>query len=335
MSENLNEKYRKIIKFLYDLRGVHYNELEIQIEIQVPKEDILNANVCHVKDNLYRINIFPGCLNLHYKIQNITERYTADDLKYFSKFEEFGAFEHFENDTYREDLNNLFATIILLHIFYHEYGHILAKHIDVSESVYEEYESTRNGSYETQEHEMIADWLSTNFVFGLMFHKLVPNNEIESEEILATLKQITILYWLSLTIEFQIFDSNHMKQINDFSTLTHPHPAVRLYYNIEAMRECMMNILNTYGLDDDQAEEGVKLIIDDLYIYIKSFLQITNTPIDIKKNDLKIIDCYIKLRDIPYKDGLEEKNYTHLIPLPNEYREEIEKYRVSQERSSH
>ncbi len=332
MSENLNERYKTIIEFLEDLCFTYCKALGIQIDINVPKKDDLNASVCYVKEKLYCINIFPGCLNLEYKIENITKRYTSDDLEFFWRVKELRIFERFENDTYREDLNNLFATVILLHIFFHECGHIQAKHVTVSDRMYEEYDSARIGSYATQEHEMVADWLSTTFVYQAMFHAVVRGEKLDSEEIISILKQITVLWWLSLTIEFQIFDSNHMKQVDDFSVLTHPHPAVRLYYNLDAMKESMMDILNIYGLDDVQAEEGVNYIIKELYIYIESFLQITNAPINIKKDDFQIMDCYIKLRDVPYKEKLGD-SFMHLIPLPDEYRDSYEKYKTYVEKN--
>lgn len=241
-------------------------------------------------------------------------------------------FERFEDDTYQEDISNLFATIILLHIFFHECGHIYAKHVNVSGNMYVEYDSTRIGSYEMQEHEMVADWLSTNNIIQGMFYSIVQYDNFEPEEILDILKHILILYWLSLTIEFQIFDSNHMDRIDDYSKLTHPHPAVRLYYNIEAMRESIANILNAYGLDDDQSEVGVNIIIKKLYIWIESFLGITNAPTYFMKNDFQIIDCYIKLRDIPYKNGDKENTCYHLLPLSDEYRKDCEKYRIFQEK---
>ncbi len=332
MSENLNERYKKIIEFLHAVSFSYCNDLGIQIDIEVPTDDQLNACVDRVNDNLYCIKIFPSCLNLDYKIQDITRRYTIDDLQFFWRVNHLVAFEHFKDDTYREDLNHLFATIILLHIFFHECGHISAKHINVSGYIDEEYDSTRKGSYEIQEHEMVADWLSTNYVFRSMFRVIVPYDNFDSEELIAILKQLTVLYWLSLTIEFQIFDSNHMKKMDDFSTLTHPHPAVRLFYNIEAMHESIADILIAYGLDNDQAETGANIIINEMYIYIESFLSITNAPIDIKKFDFQIIDCYIRLRDIPYKNGAVEDTYFHLCQLPDEYREEYEKYKALQKK---
>lgn len=334
MSENLNERYKKIIDFLYNVSASYCDELGIQIEIEIPRDDMLNASVRYVKDNIYHINIYPSCLNLDYLIQNITKRYTADDLQYFWRFKNLSVFERFEDDTYREDLNNLFATIILLHIFYHECGHIYANHVDAFGNIYAEYDSKRIGSYEIQEHEMVADWLSTNNVIQWMFCSIVSHDNYDLEEILSILKHIIIFYWLSLTIEFQIFDSNHMdmKGIDDLSKLTHPLPAVRLFYSIEAMRESIADILKEYGLDDNQSEVGVNTIIEEIYIWIESFLGITDVPIDIKKRDFQIIDCYIKLRDIPYKSGTEKNIYYHLMPLPDEYRKDCEKYGILQEK---
>ncbi len=329
MSGNLNERYKTIIDFFYSASFIYFDELGIQIEINVPKEDKLNASVCRKGANLYCINIFPGCLNLDYKIEDITKRYTSDDLKFFSRIKELSVFERFENDTYREDLNNLFATIMLMHIFFHECGHIVAKHVDIFEGMYEEYDSARLGSYETQEHEMVADWLSTKYVYRAMFYAIVKGDDLDPEEISRILKQITIFWWLSLTIEFEIFDLNYMKQLDDFSTLTHPHPAVRLYYNLEAMKEGMVDILNTYGLDDVRAEKGVQYVIEESFIFITSFLSITDAPINIKKDDFRVIECYIKLRDIPYENGVAD-NFLHLIPLPDEYRAECEKYKFYQ-----
>ncbi len=198
--------------------------------------------------------------------------------------------------------------------------------------MYVEYDSKRIGNYEIQEQEMVADWLSTNNIVQWMFYSIIQYDNFAPEEILAILKHILILNWLSLTIEFQIFDSNHMDEIDDYSKLTHPHPAVRLYYNIEAMRESIANILSLYGLDDNQSEVGVNIIIKEVYIWIESFLGITNAPINIMKNNFQIIDCYIKLRDIPYKNGAKENPYYHLLPLPDGYRKDSEKYRIFQEK---
>lgn len=183
-----------------------------------------------------------------------------------------------------------------------------------------------NGGYEKQEQEMVADWLSTKFLYKSMFFATIGTDKIDFEELLSILEQLTILYWLSLTIEFQIFDSVHTGDVPDYSLLTHPHPAVRLYYSLDAMQECILDIFNIYGFDDMQAEYGVEYIVNNIYILIESYLQITETPISIKKDDPQIMDCYITLRDVPYCSKVKD-NYFHLIELPKEYRKSSEKYK--------
>lgn len=327
MSNSLNEKYKKTIEFLQNKSLQFHQTSGIEIEIQVLNDAGLNAMVEHIKDNTYRISFYSGCFNLDFNIEKITERYTKDDLIFFRRFKKIRAFECFEDDCYRECLNNQFATMILLHIFYHECGHIRAKHLQSSNQTYLEYDSTSTGNYEHQEREMVADWLGTKYLFSSIFDLVDGYDTPSPEELISMLKHMTVLYWLSLTIEFQIFDSTHVKKTDDFSTLTHPHPAVRLYYNLEAMHECMVDILKKYGLDDSIAEAGANVIIQDFYIYIESFLDITDAPIDIEKNDRRIIDCYIKLRDVPYKDNIAKNDYIHLEPLADKNKVEYDKNR--------
>ncbi|HOH87797.1 hypothetical protein [Ruminococcus sp.] len=239
-------------------------------------------------------------------------------------------FEHSCNDTYREELNNLFSSIILLHIFFHECGHIIAGHVDKSQSLLYEYDASRKGSFAVQEHEMVADWWSTKQLFNLMFHAVNLFNE-DNDEKLRILKKITILYWLSLTLEFQIFDNKHPNHPSDLSSLTHPIPTVRLYYTIEATREGISDVLLQSGLSLENADKGADIIVNAVLDTINSFLGIMNVPIDFKKFDRDVVECYMKLRDIPYEIP-RDAQYLHLAPLPDGYRESIEEcYRIINE----
>lgn len=325
MSNNLNSKYESVVFFLQEVSKIYFKETGIMVEIEIVNDFSFNARVCRIEEKVYKIEIRHGCLCLENLIENITKRYTEDDLQSFWRFRKLNILEKKEGDTYREELNQLFGSIILLHIFFHECGHIEAKHIYKKNGTYAEMAPSDNGCYEKQEQEMVADWLSTKFLYKSMFFATKGLDEIDFEELLSILKQLTILYWLSLTIEFQIFDSIHMGNVDDYSILTHPHPAVRLYYSLDAMQECILDIFNIFGFDDDQAEYGLRYIVNDIYILIESYLQITETPISIKKDDPQIVNCYIKLRDVPYTSKVKD-NYFHLIELPKEYREWCDRY---------
>ena len=326
MQDNLNSKYKSIVDFLQMSSEIYFNETGIKVKIEIVNDFSFNARVSKIEEKVYKIEIRHGCLCLENLIENITNRYTEDDLKSFWRFRKLNIFEKNAGDTYREELNQLFGSIILLHIFFHECGHITAKYIDKENGTYAEMQPSDNGGYEKQEQEMVADWLSTKFLYKSMFFATIGTDKIDFEELLSILEQLTILYWLSLTIEFQIFDSVHTGDVPDYSLLTHPHLAVRLYYSLDAMQECILDIFNIYGFDDMQAEYGVEYIVNNIYILIESYLQITETPISIKKDDPQIMDCYITLRDVPYCSKVKD-NYFHLIELPKEYRKSSEKYK--------
>lgn len=320
MCNNLNNKYRKTIDFLEKQSAQFLGDSKINIEIEVLSDIRLNAMVQSINDDTYRISFFSGCLNLDYAIEKITQKYTDDDLLFFKKFEKVRAFDSLENDTYREELNNLFGSMILLHIFYHECGHIAANHLEKQNKEFLEYDSTLKGNYEHQEREMVADWLATKYLFSSIYQLVIEDDQPSPKKIISILKHTANLYWLSLSIEFQIFDSNHGREKADFSKLTHPHPTVRLYYSIEAMQESMMDILNSYGLEDSESEPLSKEIIEEFYHMIRAFIDITELPIDIEKNNSQVIETYIKLRDIPYDESTKKNNYLHLMELADEYR---------------
>ena len=323
--DNLNDKYEEIVTFLKYISEHFCKDNNITLRINIPSKLILNASVRKIRDKEYYINIYPGCLNLYHSIECITDNYNEDDLKTFFRFEQLGIFERHEKDTYRDKLNNLFATVILLHIFWHEIGHIYAGHVD-SMREYFEFTSSKKGCYSKQEQEMVADWISTKQVFKLIYGFAIESKVKNLDELITALKQLVELYWITLTIEFQIFDSIHIGKVEDFSTLNHPHPSVRLLYSIEAILEALMDIFNSFGLDDAAEEIAVKLV-NDIYCIILSFLQITDSPIfDVAIDDKRTIECYITLRELPYSDEYEKNVFLHLDRLSDSYKENINKF---------
>lgn len=191
---------------------------------------------------------------------------------------------------------------------------------------YVEYDSTNQGNLDIQEHEIVADWLSTKYLYSLLYNLVVGEKKLEADEMLSVFTQITTLYWISLTIEFQIFDTLHNVQIKDCVNSTHPHPAVRLYSNLDAMLEGMADIWVLRGAEEDEAENYAKRIIKEFYIIIESFLQITDSPINMKKDEIEVSEYYVKLREVPYLKKHEIDHYFHLVELPGEYKEMLKKY---------
>lgn len=322
--DRLNGKYNDIINFLNDIVREYCVNKRIQININIPAEDKLNAEVYKIGDRKYNIDIYSACLNLYYQIEEMTKRYTADDLQTFFRFKKLEILEKFEEYSYRDELNNLFGSIILLQIFWHEVGHIDAGYID-RKGNYAEFDSEEKGCYAKQEQEMVADWFSTVKVFEWIYYVTIDGKVSDNDELIIALKQLIELYWISLTIEFQIFDSKHTVQIEDFSLLTHPYPAVRLLYSLDAMCEAVVNIFNLYGMNDEVAEKCMHVVMDSIFIYIQSFMQITKSPIDIKKEEKRVIECYKKLREIPYTNDYDKNEFHHLQQLSHSDLEAIDK----------
>lgn len=321
---NLNERYSSIILFLERNSEQYCQNKEIKICIEIPEDDELNAGVGKIGDGKYLIKIFPGCLNLYPPVESITARYNEDDWTWFQRFSDLMIFEKYDDETFREKLDNLFSSTILLHIYWHEIGHIEAGYVDRMRN-YDEFTARKAGSYSQQEQEMVADWLSVKQVFKYVYSTVINEAVYDSEELVTALKKLVVLIWLSLTIEFQIFDAKHDDEKIDFSTLTHPYPPVRLLYCLEAMAEAVADVLVSRGLDDDSAEKGMHVIIDDIYILIQSFMQITNSPIDVKKDQNEMIKYYKTLRDVPYADEYVSNDFLHLQRMDDSYRESIEK----------
>ena len=127
---------------------------------------MLNACVRKLGESEYSIEIYSGCLNLYHQIEEITSRYNEDDLQSFFRFKHLGIFELYPEDTYREELNNLFATLILLHIFWHEVGHISAGYVD-RKCEYIEFDSSKLGNSANDRNELVVKVL--NHLDGIDF----------------------------------------------------------------------------------------------------------------------------------------------------------------------
>lgn len=318
---DLTANYKEKIEFLEYISQQICKDLDIKLKIRVIDNDAseLNAETGHIKDNIYFINFTSRIFHLDLEIDDITKRYTEDDLLFFREFRKLNIFSKLKDDTYRVELNNLFSTIIILNIFFHECGHIYAKHIEKKRMI--EFDSTKKGSYKLQEHELVADWLSTGYLFELIYFNIAKKIK-NKDDFLRLFKETIIFYWLSLTIEFEIFERVHNKKPSpkEYSELTHPIPEVRLFYSREAMFEAMINVLNHYNLSDDKAEEVASYIIDDAYVFIVSFLNITDTSFSLTNNLSMVKQYYVTLRDIPYVNGKTIDNFLHLLPLSDELR---------------
>lgn len=322
MNDNVTALYWKKIEMLKTISSPLCKKLKINIDIEVPSRDEINAKVIRKGDRTYLIQLYPGCFNLSNKISELTSRYSKDDAYLFRRVVESGIMEHsskpYEDDTFRDTINDLFGTMILLHFFFHEIAHIEAGHVGELAFEYLEYDSGTVGDFEKQEREMYADWNATKYVFDhVLFAVILKNRGKDERDVIV--KNFTMIYWLTLMIEYQIFELKPVWQSTNYRGLDHPHPVVRLYYSFDALQEAVADsYILLFGFDVKEGDEKAYSIIKELRTVLQSFIGITEIPIKTELARKDIIDCYLQLRDLSYRK-LEAEGKNHLVKIPDEY----------------
>jgi len=342
MSDNSFGQYDSQILFLKRISDFKCLRLGIKVDIEVDEEEKekLGAEVKHKHDNEYQVTLFSESFNLQDKIEAKTPRFDYNDAILFKPVIS-GLFAPLKDDpysaeNYRDTLNKLFGSLILLHVYLHELNHIKSGHFDKVKELRDEIERTGHGSYETQEYEMIADWYSTKDLFCYLCGIVIRDRYIlDEEEFEKQIRIVTILYWITMAIECQIIKEEDTEKHlirktpdgePDYSLLKHPHPSVRLYYNIDAMREGIADIYEIYfGYDDDNAEAKANEIFKEQRKKLDNFrVVLKDLPIIQESEDIKTSYYYILLRDTSSRLRAQSDGLHHLCDLPDEYFEGIE-----------
>ena len=340
MSNKKSDSVNLQIQLLETLNRQLCSELGIVVDLDFPDDKTFNAYVGPKEGNKYQITICRGCFNQKRKIKSKTRRYEHLDAVHFEPVIDTGFIPYLKKDpcskeNYRDTINRLFGTFILLHIYFHEMGHILAGHVDNIQTIYKEFFRTHHGSYETQEYEMTADWYSTKLVFSLLCKIVIGDRLISDKKAFReTIRKITLLYWITMALEYQIVeDKQPEKKLirktadgeKDYSRLIHPHPAVRFTVNVESMREGIADLYEDYfKYGEDEAGNTATEIKLSLYTLFQSFLTITDVPIVEEAEKIDVTKYYIKLRDTSSKLRAKSDGLHHLCDLPDDYLEEVE-----------
>ena len=343
MSDNSCGQYDSQILFLKRMTDFKCSRLGIKVDIEVDEEEKekLGAEVKHKHDNEYQVTVFSESFNLQDKIEAKTPRFDYNDAILFKPvidkvLKDYLKKSPYSEENYRDTLNELFGSLILLHVYFHELNHIKSGHFNKVKELRDEIERTGHGSYETQEYEMIADWYSTKDLFCYLCGTVIGDRySSDDEEFEKKIRIVTILYWITMAIECQIIKEEDTEKHlirktpdgePDYSLLKHPHPSVRLYYNIDAMREGIADIYEIYfGYDDDKAEETANKIFEERREKLENFrVVLKDLPIIQESEDIKTSYYYILLRDTSSRLRAQSDGLLHLCDLPDEYFEGVE-----------
>ena len=334
-NENVNNKYPNVISALELAREYFFNESNINLTIDIMPIAELNAQVFpdNQIDDLFHIEIFSQFMYLPEYIRNITRKFDDDDYSFFEIFEPFRLYkttsEGSSDYTPKDKVIDILATAVLYRVFFHECGHIVANHVPLYKFPALEYGCKTEGSYARQEKELIADWLGTKHIVRFMFETLIKNEPTEptDDRVELILKQIVLLYWLSITLEFQIFESIYNaidakskdKITIDDSKRTHPPIQVRFYYCLEALIEATNDLLVDICGNKRSADIFTHELLSGMQLIIYPFLSVMDVPICKELADIKNIEYYVKLRNMQYDWVYDERQCQHLMSLADSY----------------
>lgn len=300
-------------EFFCETEIVISDYLDVQLNVIKDNTDIINASIQVVPYNEYLLTLYSG---LFYGIDNIVKklltRYDDENYLWFSKLAENNIVNFMnltidwnlieENEINKTYLNNLFTSLIIQNIIFHETGHIIGEHL-TEEREYYEFDARKVGNIEAQCKEMYADYVSARVLFNTLrnyyeeeFSRDVRFNWNDNQDVKKILQHIFVVGFLTLYFQFNL---NSDDSIISFNTI-HPDKKVRLFYCLLSFRDDVITWMKT----EEVTEKNIfniddlfdKLFIDEMAILIMSFLSLSDLEFtSIMTNE--IVEHYFSLLD--------------------------------------
>ena len=307
---NINEEVLE--QFFRMIEIVISNQLEVKLSVIKDSEYRVNASIIKKEDNEYLLKLSSGLFDgIIHKVTELTKRYDDNDYLWFSKLAENDTvnfmnriidFNHIEEHEIKKTyLINLFTSLIIQNVIFHESGHIIGKHLN-SDKVFFEYDGRGAGKIEDQCKEMFADYVSTKLLLSTLYSYFEEefvndaNFYLDNDVAVKALRHIFVVGFLTLYFQF---DFNSSDTIITFNT-NHPHKKVRLLYCLLSFRDEIIGWIK----DEEETREGQSnveeifdfLFIKEIYIYISSFLGLSNLDFELIITE-EVLNHYFSLVD--------------------------------------
>lgn len=348
---NINEEILE--QFFRMIEIVISNQLDVKLSVIKDSEYGVNASIIKTVDNEYLLKLSSGLFDgIIYKLTESTKRYNDDDYLWFSKLAENDTvnfmnriidFKHIEEHEIKKTyLINLFTSLIIQNVIFHESAHIIGEHLN-SDRVFFEYDGRDVGNIEVQCKEMFADYVSTKLLLSTLYSYFEEefvndahfylDNDVNDVAVKA-LRHIFVVGFLTLYFQF---DFNSRDTIITFNT-NHPHKKVRLLYCLLSFRDEIIGWIK----NEEETREGqsnVEDIFDFLFIkeilpYISSFLDLSNLDFESILTE-EVVNHYFSLVDysgektnkgeVGFLSAMDEtykrsvKNFIESVPSPNPF----------------
>lgn len=285
---NINEEVLE--QFFRIIERVMSEQLEVKLSVIKDKEYGVSASIIKTVDNDYLLTISSGLFDgIIYKVAELTKEYDDNDYLWFSKLAENDTINFMnrfidlndieEHEIKKTYLINLFTSLIIQNVIFHESAHIIGKHLN-SDREYLEYDGENVGNIEVQCKEMFADYVSTKVLLSTLysyFEEEFVNDANFYSNYDVTVKAIRHIFLIGfLTLYFQ-FDFKSKDTIITFDTY-HPHKKVRLLYCLLSFRDEIIGWIKEEAREDQSNIEEIFdfIFIKEIFIYISSFLGLSN-----------------------------------------------------------
>lgn len=228
--------------------------------------DSFEINACVAKiDDTYCVGLFRGITTSlvdHIKTFYQTGLETLEGIEIPSKNL---CFDVLKDDSKQGKLGNYIFTLAFFYLAMHEYGHIMCGHCDkeLSTRLFFEQSKDIRGGYDAQAKEYMADF------YGVAHSLTMVQCSFLSH--LLDIGIITYLYITAIHSIFWIFNvrKDPLKDC-DCSTMTHPHPMVRMGYFFGLIENELQHSLEMFERHEeliikerDAAEQITNAAIED------------------------------------------------------------------------
>lgn len=308
---NINEEILE--QFFRMIEIVISNQLEVKLSVIKDSEYGVNASIIKTVNNEYLLKLSSGLFDgIIYKVTELTKRYDNNDYLWFSKLAENDTvnfmnriieFNHIEKHEIKKTyLINLFTSLIIQNVIFHESAHIIGKHLN-SDRVFFEYDGRDVGNIEVQCKEMFADYESTKLLLSTLYSYFEEefvndahfylDNDVNDVAVKA-LRHIFVVGFLTLYFQF---DFNSRDTIITFNT-NHPHKKVRLLYCLLSFRDEIIGWIKEEIRESQSNVEEIFdfLFIKEIFMYISWFLDLSNLNFESIMTE-EVVNHYFSLVD--------------------------------------
>lgn len=304
----IDERYLE--NFFHEIEEVMSDRLGVSLSVKKNSIYDINARIQVIQDNEYLLTLYSGLFyGIDRAVNDFLTQFDSNDYLWFADLAEFNDINFMntiiqwefidDNQLQKQVLSNMFTSLIIQNVIFHEAAHIKGNHLNVEREYYE-FDPDVIGNIETQSKEMYADYEGARMLLEVLTEFFIKKfsrdnhfNWDDSDDVNKFLRNVFVVGFLTMYFQFNLQDSDTSIT---FDT-NHPDIKVRLFYCILLFRNEIVDSIS----EEDETSFSVgdlfdKFFLDEICIYIRSFLNLT----ELKFNSIfteEVVNHYFSLLD--------------------------------------